>query len=463
MLDLLTGLLLEHLSIVVGFLLAVVGIGAIVRQRRSSQATAAWLLAIVLVPYVGVPLYLLLGGRKTRKAAEGKQKLHLVMKETVPLDQASGADRLFRSYGLPGATAGNRIRLLPTGEENYACLMEHIEAARESINILTFILGDDPVGRSVVQALARKAAAGVQVRLLLDGVGSFETGKRLLKPLRKAGGKVAWFVPLIHRPFRGRNNLRNHRKITLFDECFALAGGTNIAREYMGPTPMPGRWKDLAFALEGPAVDHYAEIFRSDWRFAAKEDIELHPERDEAVPGGVLAQVVPSGPDVAGDPLYDAILTALYTAERRLWLVTPYFVPDEALASGFRAAARRGIDLRILVPERSNHRLADYARGTYLREIQDLGGKVLLYEPGMVHAKAALIDHDIVAIGSANLDLRSFFLNYEVALFAYGPQVVADTEAWMEGLFARCRDRMPAPGTFRDTLEGLVRLVDPLL
>ncbi len=456
-------LVVEHLSIVVGFLLAVLFMGFVVRQRRSSQATSAWLLIIFLVPYLGVPLYFTFGGRKSRRAARGKQKLELAMKDTVPVEKASAADRFLRSYGLPGATEGNTITLCADGEEAYARLIQLIDQARESIFVMTFILGDDPVGRSIVGALARRAAEGVTVRLLMDGVGCMWTPKRMLAPLRAAGGRYAFFVPILHRPFRGLTNLRNHRKIAVFDERLVLAGGTNLAQEYMGPEPLQGRWKDVTFLLEGPAADHYAEIFRHDWKFASREDLTLHPEREEAVTGGERAQVVPSGPDVSGDPIYDAVLASLYTAQRRFWIVTPYFVPDEALATAFRAAARRGIDLRVLVPAVSNHKLADLARGTYLREIQEMGGKVLLYGGGMVHAKAALVDEDFAYIGSANLDLRSLFLNYEVALFAYGPGAVRSTEQWMERLFAGCQEQMKPPGLWRETLEGLARTLDPLL
>ncbi len=456
-------LLLDHLFVVIGFALAVFGLGHVVRQRRSAAATTLWLLVIVLFPYLGVPLYLMFGGRKTRRAAADRQKLDLPARGTIPDEEATAPDRLLRSFGVPGATAGNRLRLCGTGEETYACLMENIAGARESIDVLTFIFANDEVGRAVLEALARRAAQGIKVRVLVDGVGSWGTRRRFFRALRRAGGRVDFFTPVIHRPFRGRSNLRNHRKLVIFDDRRVIAGGTNVASEYIGPVPRPDRWRDLAFFLEGPAVAHYAEIFRSDWHFAAGEPVP--PRLDTAVaPAGTgVVQVVPSGPDVAGDPLYDALLSALFSARRRFWCVTPYFVPDETMATAFLVAAHRGIDLRLLLPARSNHRMADLARGTYLREIQAAGGRILLYTGGMVHAKAALMDDDLAVIGSANLDMRSFFLNYECAVFSYDAASVAATEEWIRRLAAGCREGVGEVGPFRDTIEGIARMVGPLL
>ena len=250
---------------------------------------------------------------------------------------------------------------------------------------------------------------------------------------------MAFFLPVIHRPFRGRTNLRNHRKIAIADGQRVIAGGTNIASEYIGPTPKPGRWRDLSFLLEGPAVRHYEEVFRMDWAFATGEQLAIHPESGRPVAGNgesTTVQVVPSGPDVPGDPLYDAILSAAFAAKSRLWFVTPYFVPDDALAQALSLSAHRGIDLRILMPARSNHLMADLVRGTYLRDIQEAGGKILLYTKGMVHAKLMIMDDELAMVGSANIDMRSLYLNYETAMFIYSPNDVFAAESWVQGLAA---------------------------
>jgi cardiolipin synthase len=249
------------------------------------------------------------------------------------------------------------------------------------------------------------------------------------------------------------------------DEKRVLAGGANIASEYMGPEPKAGRWKDLMFTLEGPAVLRYAEIFRSDWEFASGESLDLGPAEADAfgARNGALVQVIPSGPDVQGDPLYGAILTAIYAAKTRLWIVTPYFVPDEAMTQALTLAVHRGIDLRIIVPKASNHPMADLARGTYLREIQEAGGKILLFEDGMVHAKAMVMDDELAMIGSVNMDLRSLFLDYEVVVFIYSEPEIQEVAHWMERLQERSRSGVKKVGTLRDIGEGVVRMMAPLL
>ncbi|MFO7984577.1 MAG: cardiolipin synthase [Desulfatiglandaceae bacterium] len=455
-----------HLAMIAGFLLAALVIAHMFRQRHSPAATTAWLLAIVLLPYVGVPLYLLLGGRKMLRAADAKLEIQLPKSDASVSKTIPPIDALLRNYGIPGATGKNRLSLCPTGEDGFWRLVELIEEATESIYITTFILASDEVGRDIIGRLARKAEEGVVVKVLLDGVGSLYTRKKALLPLTRAGGRVIYFIPVLHLPTRGRTNLRNHRKMVIADERRVVAGGTNIATEYIGPTPDPKRWHDLSFILDGPAVRHYTELFRSDWEFASGESIQPKHTATSTLltqDGDAVVQVVPSGPDVAGDPLYDAILSVIFAAKKRLWIVTPYFVPDESLSQAICVAAHRGVEVRILVPEKSNHRLADLARGTYLRDIQEAGGKILLYTRGMVHAKVLLMDDELVMIGSANLDMRSLFLNYETALFAYSASSIRAVEKWITDLAVSTRTGVKEVGAFRDLCQGVVRMMAPLL
>ncbi len=461
-----TSYIFTHLAFIIGFVIAIAVATHMLRQRRSPAGTVAWLLVILLLPYIGVPLYLLLGVRKVHWVIDSKAKIQLPDCAVQSHSKAGLIDRLLRTYDIPDATIGNRVTLCQTGEEGYERLVQLIEEASRTIYILTFILHEDEVGRDIVKRLVRRATEGVQVRLLLDGVGSLYTSHRFLSRIVKSGGRAAFFMPVIHRPFRGRTNLRNHRKMIIADEQRVMAGGTNIASEYIGPTPMPNRWRDLPFILEGPAVRHYAKIFRSDWLFATGESLKLHPDRASAVLSngeGSIVQVVPSGPDVVGDPLYDAILSAVFAAKERLCVVTPYFIPDDALSQAFTLAAHRGIDVRILVPEKSNHRMADLARGTYLREVQAGGGKILLYTAGMMHAKVMLMDNELAMIGSANMDMRSLFLDYEVMLFVYSERDIGAIEAWTQSLTVGSRTGLRDVGAFRDLCEGVVRIMAPLL
>ena len=456
--------LLIHVALVLGFLLAAVVISSMLRRHRSPSGTLAWLLAVALFPYVAVPLYLALGGRKMKRLAESKTDLRLPPAAADLAASPCATDRLLRTYGIPAASTGNRLTLCRSGEESYAELVRLIEEASTSIFITTFILKEDEVGCDIVARLTRRAAEGVAVRMVLDGVGSLRISRRFLRPLTQAGGRVAFFTPVLHRPLRGRTNLRNHRKMVIIDGRRVLAGGANLAGEYIGPTPTPERWCDLCFVVTGPAVGIYLHVFCLDWEFASGEPLDLpsSPVSNAPDAGSAAAlQVVPSGPDVKGDPLYGAILAAIHGAQHRVWIVSPYFVPDDALTVALSFAARRGVDVRILVPEVSNHRLADLARGSYLRDIQTAGGKVLLYTPRMMHAKVMLVDDQMATLGSANMDIRSLFLNYEVALFVYGAPEIRATEAWIETLLEDTKAGVPDVGFWRDLIEGAARITAP--
>ncbi|MHB8346723.1 MAG: phospholipase D-like domain-containing protein [Acidiferrobacterales bacterium] len=450
-----------YMASTAGFLFAAVLIAHIVRQRRPPAATLAWLLVIVLAPYVGVPLYLLLGGRKMRKLSAGKVRISLPV-AVVP-SALSEMERLLLAHNVPPASGDNFITLQCTGEDSYAALADLIDNATHSIYIGVFILHPDSVGKDI---LAGRAAEGLTVRVLLDGVGSMQTHRHALEPLAEAGGRWAFFMPVLHRPFRGRSNLRNHRKIVIADGCRVLAGGANIAGEYMGPRTRPGRWPDLTFTIEGPAVNQYVAVFRSDWHFASGEVLEVGPPVDGlSVKHGADAriQVVPSGPDVPGEPLYDVLLSMAFSARRRLWVVTPYFVPDDAICRALILAVHRGIEVCILVPERSNHRIADIAGRGYLRDIADEGGKVLFYTGGMLHAKAVLMDEDLAMIGSANIDLRSLLLNYEVGVLLYSAAQIRLLEAWVAELATGARSGLPEASMAGQLQEGLARLLAPQL
>jgi cardiolipin synthase len=256
--------------------------------------------------------------------------------------------------------------------------------------------------------------------------------------------------------------LRNHRKLVVVDDRVGILGGMNLANEYMGPRPFEGRWRDLALRVEGPVTRDLTAVFASDWEFATGEKMVRAPFDAESM-GDAVVEVAPSGPDAAGDSFYDAVLTGLFAAKSRIWIATPYFIPDDALCRGLVLAARRGVDVRIVVPARSNHLTADLAGAEYLRDIAAAGGKIQRYLPGMLHAKSMILDDAVGVVGSANLDMRSLFLDYEVSLFLYSAPEIKTLSEWFDSLAGQCSEGMPKSGWLRGSAESVGRLLAPVV
>lgn len=463
--------LLPHLLTVVGFILAFIALARLVSERKQPGNTFAWLLAIAFVPYIGVPLYLMFGGRKLRRLAALKAPLSptptIAPFETV---EQTFAARVFTRNGAGPPLGGNRVHFLTTGEESYERLEHAIHHAKHSIHLMTFILGRDAVGKRIIRLLAQRAKEGVKVRLLLDGLGCFLSSRGFSDPLREAGGEVVKFMPVMPLQRPSSANLRNHRKIAIFDHRIAALGGRNLASEYMGPTLLKRRWRDLGGVIEGPAVRLLDEIFLADWAFASGQSLaELQKELPAEVPaeaGDSEVQIVASGPDVAGDPLYEGILSLVQQAERSVWIVTPYFIPDEVLYRSLVVQARAGIDVRLVVPARSNHPITDLARRHFLRGLRAAGVQVLLYGPGMNHAKMLLVDGQTGLFGSANMDLRSLFLNFEVGAVTYSRPEAETIRRWMQEIFAHSKpmpERHGEQKLFPRIGEEVARLLAPLL
>ena len=463
-----------HLISITGFLLAIFLVARVMSEKRAPSNTLAWLLGIVLVPWVGVPLYLLFGGRKLRRLAELKSRVHPILPAAPTSPSAFARAPIAHTIIAAGATppvAGNAVRFLTTGEDAFATLEHHIRTAQHTIHIATFILGRDPTGRRLIELLAERARAGVKVRLQLDALGCLLSSGRFTRPLRDAGGEVGRFMPVLPITGRGSANLRNHRKIAVFDHATAIVGGHNLAHEYMGPTHDRKRWQDFGAVIEGPAAALLNEVFIADWCFATGQHAA---KLRHAVPDSVVAsrgeselQVVASGPDVPGDPLYEGIVSMIQEAEESIWIVTPYFIPDDVLLRSLIVKARAGTEVTLIVPAKSNHPVTDFARRYYVRELIRAGASVLLYEAGMLHSKAVIVDDRVGLLGSANFDLRSLFVNFEVGVVAHTSADARAMKAWAVGLTKHCREskseRKKRYRVLGDVAEDLSRLLAPLL
>ena len=276
------------------------------------------------------------------------------------------------------------------------------------------------------------------------------------------------FMPLRHSPIRGRTNLRSHRKIAIVDGEVLFAGGMNLANEYMGPPQSEGatpRWRDVAAVVRGPAAADATALFESDWVYCggARRPPDGRTATGTATSGDTRVQFMPIGPDMVTDTMYDVLLSGIFKARERIAIVTPYYVPDDALQHcALVLSARRGVKTELLVPAWSNHRIADVARRTFLRELGANGVAIHYYAKGMVHAKAMVIDDDFAYVGSPNFDMRSLFLNYEDALCIYSPGAIADVRGFIDGLITECAAEAPV---FREhrMIEQIALLLAPEL
>ncbi|MDE2401693.1 MAG: PLDc N-terminal domain-containing protein [Burkholderiales bacterium] len=449
---------LEHAIFVLAGLLLYVQVTRIGHQRRHPSAAMAWVLLIATLPYIGIPMFLLFGSRKVIRV---RPRPHAAAPLRARHDGPDWAMQLLSAVDVPPSTRNESVVFHADGAASQHALLASIREAQSRIDLCTFILGTDEVGDALCEALMGAAHRGIRVRLMIDGVGGLKTSRRHLKALSDSDVTVRWFMPLLRNPKRGRTNLRNHRKLAVIDGQQVWSGGRNQALEYFIDQPGHPAWVDLSFVVKGPLALQAQALFEGDWH-AASGKVSPSRTRMPTVHDrieGVAAQWVPSGPDHADDTVYSLLLASAYQAKVRIMLVSPYFVPDDALLAAWCLACRRGVQLTLLIPRRSNHRLADWARERALRTLADAGATVLLH-PTMVHAKAVIIDDQLALCGSVNLDGRSLFLNYELMTAFYGQAEIRWLSAWMNQQMQHAQAYMPhQPAWGRDVMEGLVRAI----
>ncbi len=459
-------ILLTYTVVILTGILVFSAISHILYQKRSPTSMISWLLAVFFLPYITVPLYFLIG---IRKRHDKKAKSFVTFSaekhpNTVESSQHTLLEVL-KKNGIPPATSGNRYELITSDVEAFESMQKEIEQSQSSIDICTYVFACDEMSRTLLDALSKKAKEGVRVRILLDLAGSMGAYFRqdCFKKLRNAGGEVAFFLPLFKKPFQGYINLRNHRKIYLFDQARVLSGGMNLSNEYMGKKDGSKRWKDILYRLEGPAVYDFYTVFMNDWNYATEKHEIIEKQSMVKHEGENIVQIVPSGPDIPRDALYEALLSTIYDAKERIWIVTPYFVPDDNIMQALVIALHRGIDVKLITPKESDHLIADLGRSPYMRELKEAGVDLKLYEGRMLHAKAILIDRTGGMIGSVNLDNRSLFLNYEIVTFAYSETLIKQIESWMLELMEHASSQLKAPSKPREALENVMKVFAPLL
>jgi cardiolipin synthase len=447
-----------HSLVVVASILVYVLTTRAERVRRPPSIAIAWVLGMIALPYLTLPMYLMFGRRKLPR-----KTLRHAGKQTA---ERHWAKDLIESFGLPPASAAP-ITMHQDGTESAAALFATMSSAVSRLDICTYILGDDAFGREAMRHMMERARSGVEVRLLLDGVGAIQLPKASFSALQRGGVETAVFSPLFARKTQGPRNLRNHRKMVIADGARLWAGGRNLAAEYFGGLAGAPPWLDLTFDLQGPVAAAAASQFESDWVAAGGKPASVDLEAAAPVAGSATgaggavseAQFLPSGPDQSEDTVHSLLIDACFHARERLLAVTPYFVPDVSLETAMRLAARRGVQIDLCIPANSNHRLADFARNRALRSLSQAGVNVHLL-PYMSHAKAVVFDHTLGLAGSINLDSRSLLLNYECAVVFYGLGEIDWLASWIEALIPKTAlFDYRRPSLLRDLCEGLLLTV----
>lgn len=444
-------------------------------------AALSWLLALFALPFLSTLIWWCFGRthlqRRRKRRREATEFASIGLRETRnQLDQLSGGSFFASMSALPVSqlplalqggvfppTLGNNVVLLERATNAHQAWYELVEQANYHLHLLFYIWKDDEVGRTLRDQLVVKAQQGVSVRVLYDAVGSFGLPSDFFDALIQAGGKVAKFLPvtLLRAPLL---NFRNHRKLLIADGHAAYTGGINVGDEYLA-------WQDIGITLSGAGVNQLQEVFVEDWFYCTGEELtdadyfcryDLH----RTVSNTATCSVIASGPDQHFNATREMVFLTITQARSRLWVATPYFIPDEALLLALRTAVYRGVDVRILVPRDSDSRLCQRASRAYYTELLEAG--VLLYEyRGMLHAKATLIDNQGVLIGSANLDSRSFKLNFELSTVLSSESLCRQLQVWYEGLLASSdrvfRSDLDRVGYGDRMVISLAHLLSPLL
>jgi cardiolipin synthase len=371
-------------------------------------------------------------------------------------------------FGNFPVTTGNDVTFYHEGRSAFAAMRDAIESARRHIHLEYFIIQPDATGQKLLDILARKAAAGVEVRLLYDAVGSRRLHRWTLRRLREAGGKVHAFLPLNLLRRRVQVNLRDHRKLLIVDGRIAFTGGLNIGDEYLGLNPRFGYWRDTHVRLEGPAVNELQMVFIENWHFAADE--ELRGAAYFPVPpvrAGLDVQIIDSGPDRELKAIREMYFAAILRAQQRVWIASPYFVPDAGLLDALCLAGRLGLDVRLLGQFHPDKWVPYFAGRFYWANVLNAGVRVYQYTKGMMHSKVMLVDGQWASVGTANMDNRSLHLNFEVNCLFYSPAAVAELEeAFRRDLLTsiRLKPRVYAQRPLAGRLvENACRLMSPVL
>jgi cardiolipin synthase len=466
--------------------LTVIFIGLIIfMENRHPSSTMAWILLLALLPVVGFVFYLIFGQNYRTKqrrynekglrdqATYQRYKQQVLMNEEEMLSYSEDQQKMFRlSLKLAKSTisfSGSQTEILTNGKKTFEALIRELESAQHHIHMEYYIYRNDHIGTQIKDILVKKAQAGVEVRFLYDAVGSYQLPKSFLQEMRSAGIEVVSFVPVRFPLLSNKLNNRNHRKIVVIDGNVGFMGGLNVGDEYLSRSKTYGFWRDTHMIIKGQAVRTLQIIFLQDWHYMTGKSFlrpeYFAPEDVESTPGAV--QIIPSGPDSEWTTMKSLFFSMITSAKKSIWVATPYFIPDEDILTALRLAALSGIEVRILFPAKPDKWLPFLASHSYFRELIKAGVEIYEYERGFLHSKLIIIDGETASVGTANMDMRSFHLNFEVTALLVRTEsvqkMVSDFERDLTFTSRIDSERFARKKVLVRFLESAARLFSPLL
>lgn len=458
-------------------------------ERKNPSATLAWIMILFLLPVVGILFYFLFSQNLSRKKIFKLTRFEEEVISNSLQEQIKEMNngqfsfttqsakywreliRLNQVYGKAFFTEDNRVNIITDGHYMLERLLEDIANAQNTINIQYFIIKNDVIGRKFIEALTVKASQGIEVRLLIDAMGGRQLSERssCIKRFVNAGGQVSFFFPPKFKFLNMKLNYRNHRKIVVIDGEIAYIGGFNIGKEYLGMKKKFGYWRDTHLRVLGGGVQDINARFLMDWRFSSKEDLILSEAYySEIIKAGRTGmQIVSSGPDEGKVQIKRGYMRMITSARKKIFIQTPYFVPDNSILESLKMAAQSGVDVRLMIPCMPDHMFVYWATYAYAGELINSGARVFIYDKGFLHAKTMVVDGEVASIGSANFDVRSFILNFEANAFLFDETEALKMENIFEDDMTNCHELTKEIYNDRGLLikykESVSRLLSDLL
>lgn len=407
-------------------------------ERKNATSTWAWLMVLFFIPVAGFLFYLIFGRKLSRqriflwdtKSRLGVKKEVNAQIEALKRDQFTLKNKALAKYKdlfylhLKNDdaiyTQDNKVDIFVDGTEKFNALIQDLEKAEDHIHLLYYIVRHDDLGTRIADVLTKKAREGVEVRFLYDDMGSRRLGKKYIKRLKSAGVQVDVFFPPRIPKINFKINFRNHRKLAIIDAKIGYIGGFNIGDEYLGKDNKFGYWRDTHLRVTGSAVRNMQTRFILDWNQASRNDI-LYEDRFYASEsaGDVGIQIVSSGPDSDWEQIKYGYIKMISSAKEYIYIQTPYFIPDESLMDALRIAVLSGVKIKIMIPNKPDHPFVYWATLSYIGDLLNAGAEIYIYQNGFLHAKTIVVDGKLSSVGTANIDVRSFQLNFEVNAFLY--------------------------------------------